>query len=53
MRRLPPVAIVDVVAVVGLVVLAWGVALLVEPAAALVVVGLALLLYAIAASRVS
>ena len=41
----------DVIALVGLATLALGVGLLYQPAAALVVVGASLLLYAILASR--
>lgn len=46
-----PLATVDAIAIVGLACLAVGVGVLIAPAAALVVVGAALLLYAVLASR--
>jgi len=46
-----PLSTVDVIALVGLACLAVGVGILIEPAAALVVIGAALLLYAVLASR--
>ena len=48
--KLPRLAGIDVVAIVGLTLLATGVGLMFVPAAALVVVGLAFVLYAIAVS---
>lgn len=46
-----PISTIDALAILGLTCLAVGVGLLIAPAAALVVVGAALLLYAVLASR--
>lgn len=46
-----PLDTVDIIAVIGLACLAVGVGILIAPAAALVVVGAVLLLYAVLASR--
>ena len=48
--RLPLVTAIDVVAIVGLLMVAAGVSVALSPAIGLVVIGLALMLYAIAVS---